>query len=75
MSACTGKRWYSNYKRAQRGARAWNSPGLRPYLCAECDGWHIGHAQRKEELVPGLDVPPVLVENPAIPDKTLAESC
>ena len=51
-----------------------NSPGLRPYLCAECDGWHIGHAQRKEELVPGLDVPPVLVENPAIPAQALAAS-
>ena len=74
MSACTGKRWYSNYKSAKRAATVLGSPGLRPYLCTECDGWHLGHAQRKEEFVPGLDVPPVVVENPAIPADAFAGS-
>ena len=74
MSACSGKRWYPSYPYAKRAAAAVGSPGLRPYLCTGCDGWHIGHARREGEIIPGLDTPPVVVVNPAIPAEALAAS-
>lgn len=42
MSGCAKVR-YVNRSAARRARQQIGDRGLRPYRCADCGGWHLGH--------------------------------
>ena len=45
---CTSKVWFISRGEAKCVTRQpWAASGLKPYRCRWCDGWHLGHRQRR----------------------------
>ncbi len=52
---CKGKKRHRNRKGAMIHIRKLKEPGMQPYPCKTCKGWHIGHASRADGIQSRLD--------------------
>jgi hypothetical protein len=52
---CQGKKRHRNRVGAMIHISKLKEPGMRPYRCTQCQGWHIGHANRADGIQSRLD--------------------
>lgn len=52
---CKGKIRHRNKGGAWTHLRKLKEPGMAPYRCGQCGGWHIGHSSRQAGIQSRLD--------------------
>ena len=52
---CTGKIRHRGKGGALKHIASLQEPGMKPYRCQQCRGWHIGHASREDGIQSRLD--------------------
>ncbi|WP_395737457.1 hypothetical protein [Prosthecobacter sp.] len=52
---CKGKIRHLSRGGASKAIKAMQKPGLEPYRCKQCQGWHVGHASVAEGIQDRLD--------------------